>query len=105
MAQWDVFANPSPRMRQVLPYVVVLQSDLLSGLGTRLVAPLARQLPTQPGITARLSPALDVCGERVTLVAQECAPVDARTLREPVASLRGQSHLIIDAFDAVVSGV
>ena len=55
MAQWDVFANPSPRMRQVLPYVVVLQSDLLSGLGTRLVAPLARQLPTQPGITARLS--------------------------------------------------
>ena len=73
MAQWDVFANPSPRMRQVLPYVVVLQSDLLSGLGTRLVAPLARQLPTQPGITARLSPALDVCGEGVTLVAQECA--------------------------------
>ena len=105
MAQWDVFANPSPRMREVLPYVVVLQSDLLSGLGTRLVAPLARQLATQPGITARLSPALDVRGERVTLVAQECAPVDARALREPVASLRHQSHLIVDALDAVVSGV
>lgn len=105
MSQWDVFANPSPRMRQVLPYVVVLQSDLLSGLGTRLVAPLARDLPTQPGITSRLSPTLEVRGERVTLVAQECAPVDARALREPVASLRDQSHLIVDAIGAVVAGV
>lgn len=105
MAQWDVFPNPSPRMREELPYVVVLQSDLLSGLGTRLVAPLARYLPTRPGATSRLSPALDVRGESVVLVAQECAPVDARALRRPVASLREQSHLIIDAVDAVVSGV
>lgn len=105
MAQWDVFRNPSPRMREVLPYVVVVQSDLLSGLGTRLVAPLARHLPTQPGMTARLSPTLDVQGEPVILVAHECAPVDARALRQPVASLRAQSHLIVNALDAVVSGV
>ena len=105
MAQWDVYPNPSPRMREVLPYVVVLQSDLLSGLGTRLVAPLARHLPTRPGITSRLSPALDVRGESVTLVAQECAPLDARVLHDAVASLRDQSHLIVDALDAVVSGV
>lgn len=105
MAQWDVYPNPSARMREVLPYVVVLQSDLLDGLGTRLVAPLARHLPTQPGMTKRPSPALEVRGEPVTLVAHECAPVDARVLRQPLGSLRAQSHLIADALDAVVSGV
>ena len=105
MAQWDVFQNPSPRMREVLPYVVVVQSDLLDGLGTRLVAPLARHASARPGITARLSPALEVQGEAVTLVAHECAPVDARALRQPLSSLRSQSHLIVAAIDAVVSGV
>ncbi|MDO8318030.1 CcdB family protein [Rhodoferax sp.] len=39
--QFDVYANPSPRMRDVYPYVVDVQSDLLSALATRMVVPLA----------------------------------------------------------------
>ena len=105
MSQWDVHPNPSARLREVLPYVVVLQSDLLSDLGTRLVAPLARHLPTQPGTTARLSPTLVVQGVPLVLVAHECAPVHVRDLKPAVASLREQAHLIIGALDAVISGV
>lgn len=105
MAQWDVFDNPSPRMREVMPFVVVLQSDLLGSLGTRLVAPLTRQLRTQPGVTSTLSPTLVVRDEPLMLVIQECAPIDARALRQPVASLRAHSHLIVAALDVVVSGV
>ncbi len=105
MAQWDVFPNPSPRMREVLPYIVVLQSDLLGAVGTRLVAPLARELRVVPGVTTRLSPQFDVCGESLRLVVHECAPIDRRVLKQPVASLKTQSHLIVTALDAVVSGV
>jgi toxin CcdB len=39
--QFDVFENPSPRMRDVYPYVVDVQSDLFSALATRMVVPLA----------------------------------------------------------------
>ena len=39
--QYDVYANPIPRMRDDYPYVVDLQSGLLSALATRMVAPLA----------------------------------------------------------------
>ncbi len=105
MAQWDVYPNPSTRMREVLPYVVVLQSDLLSWLGTRLVAPLARNVPPPSSTAARLSPRLEVQGETLTLVVQESAPVDARALRSPVTTLRAEAHRIIDALDMVVSGV
>lgn len=105
MAQWDVFENPSARMREALPYVVVLQSDLLDELGTRLVAPLARKLHTGPGMTSRLSPTFTVRGEALNLVIQECAPFDARVLKAPVASLKAQAHLIVTALDAVTSGV
>jgi hypothetical protein len=38
-------------------------------------------------------------------VPQEAGAIAAAVLRRPVVSLRTQSHLIIDALDAVVSGV
>jgi toxin CcdB len=105
MAQWDVYANPSPRMREVLPLVVVLQSDLLDSLGTRLIAPLAVPSPQRIGVPHRMCPVLDFQGESYVLVAQESAPIDARALRHPLGSLRDQAHRIVDALDAVISGV
>jgi toxin CcdB len=41
MAQYDVFPNPSRTASEGIPYVVVIQSDLLDGLATRLTIPLA----------------------------------------------------------------
>jgi toxin CcdB len=109
MAQWDVYVNPSPRMRDVLPYVVVLQSDLLDPLDTRLVAPLARRLHSRSAtpnrLPQRLSPRLEVAGESLELLIQELAPMPARVLRDPVVNLRGAAHKIIDALDTVISGV
>ncbi len=34
MAQYDVYPNPSTSAGQGIPYVVVIQSDLLDGLAT-----------------------------------------------------------------------
>lgn len=39
--QYDVYPNPSPRMRDVYPYVLEVQSDLLNALATRMVVPLS----------------------------------------------------------------
>lgn len=105
MAQWEVFANPSPRQRGEVPYLVVLQSDLLDVLVTRLVAPLARPLPGRSPLPERLSPRFEVQGEPLVLLPQEAGPIAARLLRDPIASLRSESHRIVDALDAVISGL
>jgi toxin CcdB len=39
--QFGIYENPSPRMRDVYPFVVDVQSNLLSALPTRMVVPLA----------------------------------------------------------------
>jgi toxin CcdB len=39
--QYDGYPNPNPRMRDVYPYVLDVQSDLLKALATRMVVPLA----------------------------------------------------------------
>lgn len=103
MPQWDVYPNPAAVSRDRIPYLVVLQSDLLDVLPTRLVAPLSRS-DVEHGWPPRLAPAFEVAGETLRLKAHETGVVPARVLRGPVASLRPESHRIVDALDAAISG-
>jgi toxin CcdB len=105
MAQWDVYPNPVARARELIPYLVVLQSDLLSGLPTRLVAPLSRSAIDGSTLPKRLAPAFDVHGQRLVLKPHEAGTIQSRLLAHPVASLKQEAHRIVDALDAVVSGL
>ncbi len=104
MAQFDVYRNPSPA-RDGFPYVVDIQHRQLNALPTRLVLPLQR-LPRPPqDLPRRLVHTIDVEGEPLYLAAQQCAAVPARLLRKPVTSVAARSAMLLDALDAVVSGV
>lgn len=105
MAQWDVYPNPSPSSRGELPYFVDLQSDLLSALETRFVAPLARNRLPMQGLPRGLCPVFLIDGDELALIAHEAGPVNARQLKHPVASLRSEAHTITSALDAVISGI
>ena len=105
MAQWDVYVNPSERSRVDVPYLVDVQSDLLSALASRLVAPLARSRTPSVGLPRRLCPRLAVEGAELVLLPHEIGPLDARLLKKPVVSLRVHAREIVDAIDAVVSGI
>ena len=105
MAQYAVYPNPNPRSRDQVPYVVDVQSDLLSALRTRLVMPLTRVAVDLPHPPRRLAPQFTVAGERLALAPQATAGLDARLLRAPVASLAAHAGEIRDALDAVLSGV
>jgi len=103
--QFDVFVNPSPRMRDVYPFVVDVQSDLLAALPTRLVIPLSvLNLPASE-IPQRLCPLLTVQGQIFTLLSFEAAALDKRQLKTALTSLKNHSSEIISALDAVLSGV
>lgn len=105
MAQWDVYPNPNPASCVEVPYLVDVQSDLLRVVPTRFVVPLAPSRRGLSGLPQRMSPAFLVQEQQLLLIPQEAGPVDARVLRAPVANLRTEAHRIIDALDAVVSGV
>ena len=105
MAQFDVYENPNPQARAWLPYIVDVQSNLLSNLRTRLVVPLSSQPDEGAQRPRRLSPVFVVAGERLALQPQLTAHLDARVLRKARASLVGHMGEIRDALDAVISGV
>lgn len=103
--QFDVFENPSPRMRDVYPYVVDVQSDLISALATRLVVPLAVTAIAAINLPRQLCPVISVNNRLLMLVPFEAAPLDKRLLKVEITSIRERSHEIISAMDAVLSGI
>lgn len=103
--QYDVYPNPSPRMRDVYPYVVDVQSDLLKALATRMVVPLALTSLPSTSLPRRLCPLVQVKGLSLMLVPFEASPLDKRHLESKVVSLRERADEIVGAMDAVLSGV
>ncbi len=103
--QYDVYPNPSPRMRDVYPYVLDVQSDLLKALATRMVVPLALTSLPASSLPRRLCPLVQVKGQSLMLVPFEAAPLDKRHLKSKVAALRERGDDIVAAMDAVLSGV
>jgi toxin CcdB len=105
MRQFEAFANPNVSQRPAFPYVVVMQSEQLQHHSTRLVMPLAR-LPRAPASAPRrLSVPVTVAGEPLYPAAHLCGALPARLLRQSAGLLREQSHLLVDALDAVISGI
>jgi toxin CcdB len=105
VAQYDVYPNPTAAQRGAFPYYVVVQSDQLAHYSTRLVMPLARPSTVPGNPPRRLGLTVDVAGERLLLAAHLLSALPQAVLREPVSSLRADAHRIVDAMDAVVSGV
>ena len=105
MAQWDVYVNPSAVSREDVPFLVDAQSDLLRGVPTRFVVPLAAPKRRMAGLPTRLIPQFDIQGQWLQLLPQEAGAVPARLLASPVSNLRAEAHRIIDALDTVISVV
>lgn len=104
MAQYDVFTNPSGSASDGIPFVVVVQSDLLEGLATRLTIPLAL-LDGATRVPTALCPVIMVKGRRLHALAHYAAPLPAKLLRRPVDNVSSQASALVSALDAVLSGI
>jgi toxin CcdB len=81
----------------------VVQSELLSHLGTRVVVPLAASGQFEP--IARLHPAFEIDGTVVHFYPTEIAVLPETLLRKRVANLRAARDAMVAALDLVFTGV
>src|ERR1700731_1051225 len=100
--QFDVVSNPDPVEAAYRPYLVVLQSDLVSGLTSTVVGPLVPR--EQMKGAHRLKPLLPVGGREYWLATHELFAVDQRALHAKVATLADHRHAIVAALDFVFIG-
>lgn len=103
MAQFDVYRNPGPDSRRI-PYLLDIQSDLLSGVATRVVVPLAR-LTEYVKPMRRLQPVLDIEGRDMVMLTADLAGVVRSDLGAKVVSAAGRRGEIMAALDMLFFGV
>ncbi len=100
MAQFDVYRNINSLSREEIPYLLDIQADLLGGLSTSVVVPLARQLKE----IQHLNPLFEINGDKVIMLTQELSGVEKSILGEKVTSLENYRSEIIASLDFLISG-
>ena len=96
--QFDVFAPPDG------PMVVIIQSDILDPMPTRVAVPLLD--PKRHKIEFRsLTPMLDVGGRSYILAPQLTATFTLTELGSFVTEVPHQRDRIVRAFDALLGGI
>jgi toxin CcdB len=102
--QFDVVTNPDPLETDYRPYLINLQSDLVSELTSTVVAPLVPR-DLMKG-AQRLNPVVTVDGAEFWLATHELFAIDRRMLSSgTIANLSDDRDAIIAALDIVFTGI
>ena len=100
MARFDIYTHPEAKARAKTPYLLDIQNNRISRLGTRVVLPLRSAAHfLQP--MDDLNPAFEVEGMHVVLDTAALAAFPATELKKPVLNLQNQSQAILAALDVL----
>ena len=105
MGQFCAYKNPNSATRTQYPYLLDIQSDLLSELRTTIVIPLTPSKIAASMSLTRLNPSLLLDGKSFTVMTQEIAGVDRNQLGAQAYDLSSYRSEIIAAVDFVLSGI
>jgi len=99
MRRFDVFRNTDRASAKFIPFLLLLQSELLDEMPTRVVAPLVvpNALSGPPAKT--LNPEFEIEGQRVVMLTQQLAGVTLQRLKTRVAHLSDRRDDIVRALD------
>ena len=107
MTQFTIYANANAQTKQLYPYLLALQSNLLSELATCVVAPLAPLAPVSKHshlAMTRLTPVINIAGEDYLMQTMQLSAIARKQLGKAVGNASSNSHEIIAAVDFLISG-
>ena len=103
MAQFDVYENINPETRDIFPYLLDVQADILSNLPTRVVVPLITASAVNKPIPI-LNPRLEIGQTDVIMSTPQLVGVHLHVLGTRVCSLKDKRDVIITALDLLITG-
>jgi len=104
MAAFSVFQNPNPRTHATVPYLLEVQSELFSVLGTRVVVPLYRSEAAGAQTMSRLTPVVSFLGQSLVAMVPELAGIPRRDLGAVSGDLASSRGEILQAIDLLLTG-
>lgn len=105
MSQHHIHVLLDETLAADIPFVLDIQSRLLSALGTRVVAPVLARRRLATAVVERLNPCIWIDGVEHVVVMQQLFAIDSHALGQSVLDLSAQSHTIVAALDTLISGI
>ena len=104
MAQFTVYRNKNQKSKADVPYLVDVQSDLLSELSTRVVIPLYTKKSLSIKPMTRLTPELQIEGKKFILMTPQMAGISVNELGDPVCEITKNRNDVISSIDLLITG-
>ncbi|MFN3231647.1 MAG: CcdB family protein [Alphaproteobacteria bacterium] len=101
-SQFDLIRNTTGYRENAVPYFVIVQSDLVYDIQTKVVIPLHRPSTYKPA--NRLNPIFDIDGESLTLMTQEIVGLEPGMVGPIIGTVEAHHDAIIAAIDFLISG-
>ena len=105
MAQFDVYVNQSSHSKAHYPYLVDIQSAVLTDLVTRIVIPLGRTSGFASEAMKGLTPQISFEGEQFLLLTPQIASIPLKHLKNPVGTLAHFRERIVATLDLAITGI
>jgi toxin CcdB len=104
MPRFTVYENSGDHAKNT-PLLLDVQTDLLSGLDTRIVIPLRKiTLYKNIKLPADLMPTFSIKGSEFVLETPKMAAVPSKLLKKEVGTLKDQQHIVVTAIDRLFHG-
>lgn len=105
MAQFSVYQNKNIQTKKTFPYLLDVQSNLLSELVTTVVIPLAKFDQSREKILTRLTPILRFDQHEFVMLTPQLAGIQRKELGKLAFEVSHAKTDIISALDFLISGV
>jgi toxin CcdB len=104
MASFTVYANPDLKSQEAIPFLLDVQSELLSPLDTRVVVPLYLKSTAKTHPISRLTPVISFQSKSLVAMVPELAGVNKRHLGPVVGQLPEVRPDMLAAIDLLITG-
>ena len=105
MSQYHVYENLNEKSRKIYPYLIDVQSTLLSDLETKIVIPLAVKEKFFKGIIKNLNPIIEIKNKEYILLSQQMAGIPINQIGSPICECLSERNQILSAIDFLITGI
>ncbi len=105
MSQYHVYENLNEKSKKVYPYLVDVQSTLLTDLETRIVIPLTVKEKIGKGIIKNLNPIIVIKKKEYILITQQMAGIPMAQIGSSICDCLSERNEILSAIDFLITGI
>ena len=104
MAQFDISVNENKASKTEVPYLMVIQSDSVSILGSRIVVPLRKTADVKNRSISKIHVPIEIADEEYIAFISEMAAIPAEILGSVISNGTSKRTEITAAIDLLFTG-